>query len=293
MRFLHCSDVHITHDYFHSPVWPLGWRRWIALLELKFGGRSQDYAQARSTLSKIAEDARRHKVDHLIVSGDLTAYAMESEFEGAKAALSGWVENPSLCSVIPGNHDTYTREVVRERRFQRYFGHLLRSDMPEYCREEEFPFVRLLGNDVAVVGLCSARLNAAPGLSYGAIGKAQLAGLKAIVEDVRMQHRAVLVAVHHAPLRADGRPDKPSHGLKDARALFDVLRGPRFAVLHGHIHHRYHHEANAERPHILGAGSSTQKGREGYWLIDVQDGKFTGFLKTEVGASEPQASSVS
>ena len=277
MRILHCSDVHITHDYFHGPLWPLGWRRWVALLELKFGGRSEDYAEAKATLGKIAEGMKTHAAGHLIVSGDVTAYAMESEFSGAVEALSPWVNEPTLCTVIPGNHDTYTREVVQEKRFERFFGHLLHSDLPEYCREGPYPLVRLLGDDVAVVGLCSARLNAAPGLSFGVIGKAQLSGLEALLQDARLRHRAVLVAVHHAPLRANGTPDKPSHGLRDGQRLFELVKGPRFAVLHGHIHHRYHHEATEDRPHLLGAGSSTQKGREGYWLIDIEEGRFVKF----------------
>jgi hypothetical protein len=52
-----------------------------------------------------------------------------------------------------------------------------------------------------------------------------------------------------------------------------ILRGPRFAVLHGHIHQRYHHPATETRPAIYGAGSSTMAGREGYWLLEVRDGK--------------------
>jgi hypothetical protein len=81
--------------------------------------------------------------------------------------------------------------------------------------------------------------------------------------------------VHHAPFNKQGKPDKPHHGLVDRGALFRRVRGERFAVLHGHIHHRYHHPATAEQPHIFGAGSSTQAGREGYWLIDVKDGRIS------------------
>ena len=37
IRFLHCSDTHITEDYSKVPLRKLGWRRWIALGELKLG----------------------------------------------------------------------------------------------------------------------------------------------------------------------------------------------------------------------------------------------------------------
>ena len=82
----------------------------------------------------------------------------------------------------------------------------------------------------------------------------------------------MLVLVHHAPFKANGRPDKLSHGLVDAEALLALLPGPRFAVLHGHIHHRFHHPATEVRPHIFGAGSSTEAGDEGYWLIETAGG---------------------
>jgi 3',5'-cyclic AMP phosphodiesterase CpdA len=272
VRFLHCSDVHITGDYRSKSWLELGWRRMPALGELFLKGRARDFSKAPQTLRQIVSDAERHKADHLIVSGDVTAYALEEEFDGARAALEPFVSDKRRCTVIPGNHDTYTPGTVRDRRFERRFGHLLESDLPEVAREGLFPFVRLL-DGVAVVGLKSARVPLMPGASFGFIGRKQLSGLDAALADRRLEGRAVLVVVHHAPLTQAGKPDRPNHGLIDARALFRRVRGPRFAVLHGHIHRRYHHEPTPERPHLFGAGSSTQRGREGYWLIDVDGGR--------------------
>jgi 3',5'-cyclic AMP phosphodiesterase CpdA len=287
MRFLHCSDVHVTQAYFRGNPFPLGWRRWIAMLELGIGGRSRAYADASSTLARIAGDVVRHRADHLVVSGDLTAYATEREFQGARAALGDIAADPARCSVIPGNHDRYTPGSMRTRRFEKYFGHLLGSDLPQYAREDGFPFVRLVGEDAAVVGLCSARVPWVPGMSFGRIGAAQLGGLRELIRDEKMKHRAVLVAVHHAPLRSNGEKDKPLHGLVDAEALFACIPGPRFAILHGHIHHRYHHAATSTRPHLFGAGSSTERGHEGYWLIDTKDGQFSQWRMCVPGAEEP------
>ena len=126
------------------------------------------------------------------------------------------------------------------------------------------------------MGLCSARVPFVPGASFGFIGDAQLSALERLLKDPRMARRAVLVAVHHGPFKESGRRDSPSHGLYQVERLLSLLPGPRFAVLHGHIHHRYHHPATAERPHIFSAGSSTQAGREGYWLIETKDGQVVG-----------------
>ncbi|WP_163866453.1 metallophosphoesterase family protein [Myxococcus eversor] len=276
MRFIHCSDVHITDDYFALPLRRLGWRRWVALAELTVGGRAKRYARAPHALSAIAREMQRHTADHFILSGDLTAYALDSEFRGAREALGSLADDPRRCTIIPGNHDVYTPGSHRKGRFAHHFGHLLESDLPEYRREGAFPFVRLVGTEAAVVGLLSARVPLSPGLSYGTIGDAQLAGLEALLKDPRLDGRAVFVVVHHAPLTRKGEADHWHHGLRDAQALLRLLPGPRYAVLHGHIHHRYHHPATAERPHIFGAGSSTEAGNEGYWLIEVAGGQVVG-----------------
>lgn len=275
IRFLHCSDVHITEDYSKVPLRKLGWRRWLALGELKFG-RAAAFANAEASLSQIALRAQDDGVDHLILSGDITAYSLESEFSRARAALGTSADDPRRCTVIPGNHDRYTPRALATRRFEKYFGHLLVSDLPQYCREGPFPFVRLVGEEAAVIGLCSARVPPIPGLSMGLVGKRQLGGMHELIRDGRLKNRAVLVVVHHAPLTHRGQKDRLTHGLIDGAALLGALPGPRYAVLHGHIHRRYHHPATTHRPHIFGAGSSTQRGQEGYWTIEVADGRVTG-----------------
>lgn len=286
MRFLHFSDVHVTQDYFRSPFRKLGWRRSIALLELSFGGRAKKYEHAREVIRRIVADRDRHQVDHVILSGDLTAYATNWEFEQAREALGELVGQPANFTVIPGNHDVYTPGAYNSHRFERYFGHLLKSDLPEYTRDGSFPFVRLVGEEAAVVGLMSARVPPVPGFSFGMIGRKQLGALRDLVHDARLEHRAILVVVHHAPIAPSGRKDRLLHGLMDADLLFRICQGPRFAVLHGHIHKRYQHPATDQHPHTFGAGSSTEGGHEGYWIIDVRDGQVVGGT-----AHEPSASS--
>jgi len=285
VRILHCSDIHVTLDYLSLPLRKLGWRRWIALGELKLRGRQEAFRRAPDTIRQIARDFEALGADHLVVSGDVTAYALPGEFEGAREALGAVATDPRRCTVIPGNHDVYTPGAYRDRRFERTFAPLLESDLPELRREGSWPLVRLLGEDAAIVGLKSARVPAFPGMSFGVIGRRQLGGLRDAVSHPRLKDRAVLVVVHHAPLTGHGRPDRLHHGLMDREALFRIARGPRFAVLHGHIHHRYHHAATEARPHLFGAGSSTQRGREGYWLIEVERGRIAGGQMLAPGGS--------
>jgi len=284
MRFLHFSDVHVTGDYRRHSLLRLGWRRWVAMGELTFGGRAEAFARAPETIGRILEDARTLAVDHVILSGDLTAYALPVEFEGARKAIGTWADEPRRFTVIPGNHDRYTPGAHKTRRFEQTFGNLLVSDLPGVAVEEGFPFVRLLGEHDAVIGLQSARVPYFPGLSYGIVGRKQRDALGALVARPELEGRAVLVVVHHAPFGALGKPDRLLHGLVDAPALLELLPGDRFAVLHGHIHQRYHFPATARRPHIFGAGSSTQAGHEGYWLIETSGGRIAHCEKRSLAA---------
>ena len=110
MRFLHCSDVHITQDYSAAPFFTLGWRRWLGLLELTIGGRATAYRDAKQTLREIVNVVERGEADHLLLSGDLTGYGAENEFRFAREALGAIADTRARFSVIPGNHDCFTPE---------------------------------------------------------------------------------------------------------------------------------------------------------------------------------------
>jgi 3',5'-cyclic AMP phosphodiesterase CpdA len=265
---LHLSDVHVQVDYLRLPLRRFGWRRAVAQLEFTLLNRSSYYRDAQATLRRIAAEASAVGADHVVLTGDLTGLALEEEFAQAREALGPLAEDPSRFSLIPGNHDRYTAHAVRQRRFERHFGHLLKSDLPHLALEDGYPYVRLVGDSLAVVGLDSTRLPPVPGLSFGALGKRQLAALAKILQAPELARRAVLALVHHAPLHRSGRKDNLVHGLWDAGALLELLTGRAASIHHGHIHHRYWLEANSSRPHIFNAGTATCRGEEGYWLID-------------------------
>ena len=275
MRLVHFSDVHIQVDYAKQAWAGLGWRRWAALVEMLGLQRSARYVDAEATLRRLADAVDAQHADHAVLSGDLTAMALPEEFERARACLGALAETPGRLTVIPGNHDVYAPDASTEDRFGKSFGHLLTSDLPELAREGPYPLVHLVGDDVAVVGLNSGRVPLSPGIARGWIGQRQLDGLARLLNHERVRERFVFVAVHHAPLLADGRPDSPTHRLADYRELLDLLPEERSALLFGHKHHRFHLEPAPGRPHLFGAGSSTSKGDEGYWVIDVEHRRIT------------------
>jgi 3',5'-cyclic AMP phosphodiesterase CpdA len=269
MRVMHISDLHFQADIPLRRFPSLGWRRLAAQAEYRLLGRRERFLLVASTVDRLLADAQRLQIDHLLVSGDLTALALWEEFEAARAALESW---SGRMTILPGNHDVYTPRAARERLFETAFDAELRSDLPDLCREGPYPIVKLLGSDAAIVALSSARVPLSPGIAAGWVGEAQRGALEAILADPRLSKRAVLVSAHHGPFRPSGRRDRITHGLRDAREVLTLsARGGAVGFCHGHIHHRYRIDANFGIPIFCG-GSSTQKGQEGYWIYDLAAG---------------------
>lgn len=262
-------------DYDERPWSKIGWRRVAAQLELKVARRARRYVDAPQTIARLLDEAGSRGFDHVVLSGDLTALALDEEFEGVRTALGPLADRPDKLTVIPGNHDVFTPGSLRKKRFEAWFGHLLDSDLPELRGEGPWPHVRLLGDDVAIVGLCSARVPPVPGIAAGFVGDDQLAALTKICEHPRVKGRAIHVVVHHAPLRPDGRLDSRHHGMADgARLVEAAVLGKVQTILCGHIHNRFRY-AVANGPQIVCGGSSTCLGHEGYWMLESERGANT------------------
>jgi len=269
MRVLHLSDVHVTVPLAELPVREMLNKRFIGAVNLALR-RQQQFSRAREKLVALGRFAEVENVDLVICTGDYTALGTEIEFAAARQAVTPLLGRPLGFVTVPGNHDIYLSDVVRERRFERHFGDLLQGDLPSAPVDGPWPSVRLIGDDVAVIAVNSARPNPQPWRSSGHIPEAQLGALAELCGDASIARRFVFVITHYAPRRPDGSPDKPSHRLDNAEAFLRVCRSlPRGAILHGHIHHRFHLALPELAIKIFGAGSTTCEGREGIWLFDL------------------------
>ncbi len=272
-RVLHLSDVHVD-----VPLWQMPWAQMVnkrllgaANLVLR---RHKHFAQARQKLASLAELAAEHAVDAIVCTGDYTALGTEPEIIAARAAIDPLTRAAPVFVTVPGNHDLYMPDSVRDSRFERHFAALLGTDAPELRVDAIWPTVKLVGRDVAVIAVNSARPNPEPWRSSGRIPDAQLDALPRIIDDPRLRDRFVFVVTHYAPRRPDGTPDRRSHGLDNAAALLRACSGiARGALLHGHIHWRFHLQVPEMRAWIFGAGSTTCSGREGLWLFDIEAGQ--------------------
>jgi 3',5'-cyclic AMP phosphodiesterase CpdA len=282
VRIAHISDLHVIALEGAVPFRLLN-KRLTGYVNLKLI-RSPVHLPALARA--VVREIRRHEVDHVVVTGDLTNLALEGEFERARALLAQDLgASPSQVSVVPGNHDVYTRGARRSRRFERYFEAYATSDLPELAGDAgcaPFPFVRVRG-PAAIIGLCSA-VPRPPLMASGVLGAEQRAALARILEHPEVQRRTPIVLQHHPLINPPTFTKTVLEGLWDAAAetaLLSQLR--RVVVLHGHLHRRIRRTLDTACGRIEAIGSTSASLRHetparmaGYNLLELDE---TGALR--------------
>lgn len=233
LTIAHMSDVHL------APISGLGVRHINLKRALGYANwlRKRHKIHLRRVVDDLVADLARQKVDHIIVSGDLTNLGLPGEHEAALAWLQA-LGPPDRVSVVPGNHDIYCR-LRRDPGVERWRGYMT-SDATGASRVEDavggFPYVRLVGG-LAIVGVNSA-VPTRPFMAIGEVGGRQIAALARTLDRLGKEGLRRIVVIHHPPLpgQADAR-----RGLVDAARLEETLvaHGADL-VLHGHNHRDMH-----------------------------------------------------
>ncbi len=266
IRIAHLSDLHHQLDWPARPWASSGWRGAIGRFELHALRRWQRFAGVGDRIRRLIDRVETVDADQVIVTGDLSALGDPAELDEVRALLQPLIDRGRL-AVIPGNHDRYV-DAPGARGFEPRFEDLLRSDLPGVDR---FPTVRLVGDRHAIIGLDSTRVGAITQYFFGRLGEAQRDRLSALLDDPRLAGRTLIVLCHHGLAGPGGTFDWRESGLLDGARLAALLRDRPVVFLHGHSHHRYWHRARDGRPHAFGGGSSTEPGKEGLWLIALDD----------------------
>jgi 3',5'-cyclic AMP phosphodiesterase CpdA len=246
LRFLHTSDIHLLDLQ--------GVRPWRYLNKRLTGGVNLAMGRARSHDARLFDEIVRLvpplEVEHFVVTGDLTNLSLESEFAYVRAKLE---TVPVPVTVIPGNHDVYTRGSARHRRFESYLGHLMEG---ERIDDETYPFM-LRRDDVALIGVSTA-VATLPLYATGKLGGPQLERVATLLERAKAENLCRIVLIHHPPVPG---VSKARHDLLDLDAFGEVIaaHGAEL-VLHGHEHVRFEGAlAGPDKPvpvHGIGSGTS-------------------------------------
>ncbi len=270
-RVLHVSDVHLEDGFPGVPLSAFLNKRIAGYANLAFR-RRRAFAEAERKIEGLVAFAKEERIDIIVCTGDYTALGTEPELAYAREIIEPLTHMPLGFFTVPGNHDLYLRDSVENGWWDQHFGGLMKNELPEYVVDGVWPQVWFPSDGLAIVGVNSARANPKPTHSSGRIRDQEIEALIRVLDDVRLRDRFVIIATHYAPRLASGRPDRPAHGLENANALLRASAcAARGAILHGHIHWRYHVRVPESPLSMLCAGSTTHAGREGLWMLEVGD----------------------
>ncbi|MDG3006598.1 metallophosphoesterase family protein [Paludisphaera mucosa] len=224
-RLVHLSDVHVW-KYEFNPLRLMN-KRAVGMAALLLG-RARRFRMER--LRQVVERVESLAPDHVLITGDLTTTALAEEFALAFEALRPLLRSPERATVVPGNHDRYTRGSARGRRFERSFGPFLGG--------ETFPWLRFVADRTAVLALDPSR----PHLSArGRLPAAQLAAARELWEANRADVDRLVVACHYPIAAPPGLEEELAwKRLENADELTAWLAtiGPHLYCC-GHVHHAW------------------------------------------------------
>jgi 3',5'-cyclic AMP phosphodiesterase CpdA len=259
---VHISDVH----FWRIPLDPRLWtgKRLLGLANLIVRRARKFRREAIPELLKAIEE---DQPDHLVVSGDLSTTSLVAEFEDFSAAFAPWMDDPARMTVIPGNHDRYTRSTVRERLFEKHFGNL--------CHGGTFPFLKELAPGLALAGFDPCQPN--PLSAKGRVHEAAVSKLEALLPDLRARGiRRLLFACHYpAEVPPEHRGHEKGHELLHPDQLLAALSPVSVPIfwLHGHIHYPWRY-TSPRIPNLvyLNPGAPTLRRPHGFslgrWVLD-------------------------
>lgn len=204
-------------------------------------------------------------MDHLLVTGDLTMSGETAELQQAAKLLAPWAEARKL-TVLPGNHDVWSRAAAEQWRFLRVLGADGRG-MKDV--RASYPHRVELSAEVVLLALDTARWGAEPEDTPGQVGVEQLQATRELLREAKQQGRAVVLALHHhlmlPPERVPSDALLARMPLADASALVRLAAElPVAAILHGHRHTAFRIDIPGPgRPTpVLCAGSATRSAPE-------------------------------
>jgi 3',5'-cyclic AMP phosphodiesterase CpdA len=256
-KVIHLTDLH----FWKVVVNP------IALLNKRALGNVNVFLRRRhefhmENAARYVEALRATGVTTLLLGGDYTSTAHPAEFALARDYVETLARAGFRIIAIPGNHDVYTFESVRKRRFEQYLG--------AYTPEAGLPCrVELPGGTPLVLAptVCPNVISSA-----GRIGDAAAARVRELVAGAAPG--PVLVMGHYPLLHETyAYRSGKSRQLRNAEALRAALgaTGREVLYLAGHVH-RFSHvrdTAHAKLRHVTSNAFFLQ--RHG----DAVDGSFT------------------
>ena len=251
----HISDIHL------SPMPDVGWRD---LLGKRLTGylnwKLKRHGELNSaTLTDLVAHMQAQNADFTAVTGDLVNLALRFEVERAGAWLSalGPADKVAVC---PGNHDAYVPGALESA--EELWGDYMKGETLDAAA---FPFVRRVGDEVAMIS-CSSAVPTRPFLAVGRFDDKQAERLGRILKVMGEAGYFRAVMIHHPP---NPELQHPSFGLKGHKLFRQVIaeHGAEL-VLHGHTHRSSIHSIPGKGKEVPVVGVAAASAAQGGTLDD-------------------------
>lgn len=220
-RFAHIADLHFW-QIVRDPLRLLN-KRMLGNLTVILH-RQHEFIMERA--EGYADAVAATGVSSVLLTGDFTSTSTDEEFAMAAAFVRGLKARGMAVFLVPGNHDCYTYESVRQRRFEYHFKGVL---PPEgYPAKVVMPG----GTSLILVPTARPRLLTAKGhISHETVDT--------IAKMLQTCSPVVIVAGHYPLLgRTHAYISGPFHDMQNAGLLRKLLGGCGKRVLYvsGHVH---------------------------------------------------------
>lgn len=249
---LQVADLHFWHITW-NPMRLLN-KRALGSLNVAFRRRREfDAARAHEHIEALVQRPSRN----ILLTGDFTSTSLDEEFVQGRAFVAALAERGFTPFVLPGNHDVYTFESARKRRFERYFA--------EYVPRNGYPSVYTLpgGTSLLLVPTVCPNLLSSRGRVDGRT-------LRRVEELLADASNPVIVAGHYPVLlRTPGYTLTKERVLRNASALRQAIgeSGRRVLYVCGHVH-RFSYVRDEVYPGLLHLSTGTFFGRHRHGPAD-------------------------
>ncbi len=196
-------------------------------------------------------------VEHVCITGDFSSLSLDSEFAAGKDFVDSFSQPVHY---LPGNHDSYIKEVEETRRFYDFFPS---EDLKNKRVEKKF-----LGKGWWWVGLDCACATP-PLFALGRFYQEMEVELEKVLSEIPKDERVIVG--NHFPLYPTNRK---MHDLRRAVELQEVLkRHPQVKLyFHGHDHKYYIKDRRDEGlPLVFNSGSAAHRPDGTFYLFDLHE----------------------
>lgn len=245
-RFAHISDLHFSKTT--KNISQFFSKRWVGNLNLILRRRKSFHHDILDSLIALLQ---KEQIQTLLISGDLTSTSLESEFEKASVFVKKTESLGIKVILLPGNHDSYTKEAYQKKLFYHYFSYQYHS--LENLKEHEVAahnlfkkwWLVLLDTTLATPLLCS----------HGKFSETAEKNLQKVLSSLPKDSHVILA--NHFPLM--GKHPASLHRSPVLQKILQTHPNIRF-YLHGHDHkHKIVDLKNLKLPICIDAGSASYK----------------------------------